>query len=156
LSLAEEKETENILFKDFIKTFDDDKIDSIVHHLNKAISPLIDCTLCGNCCKSLMINVTDDEANNLSIHLSQSREDFDNKYLEKSGTKMLMNTIPCNFLSENKCTVYEHRFAGCKEFPAMHLPYFNKRLFTTFMHYNRCPIIYNVVEKLKQLLVVNV
>ena len=62
---------------------------------------------------------------------------------------MLMNAIPCTFLKEEKCTVYAHRFAGCREFPAMHLPNFNKRLFTTFMHYSRCPIIYNVIEGLK-------
>lgn len=148
--MAELKEAENILFKDFVKKFDSDKIDSIVHDLNNIISPQIDCTSCGNCCKSLMINVTDEEANKLSDHLSQSREDFDERYLEKSGTTMLMNTIPCNFLQEKKCSVYKYRFAGCREFPAMHLPNFNKRLFTTFMHYSRCPIIFNVVESLKK------
>jgi hypothetical protein len=45
--------------------------------------------------------------------------------------------------------VYEDRFAGCREFPALHLPFFTKRLFTVMMHYSRCPIIFNVVEKLK-------
>jgi len=86
----------------------------------------------------------------LSQHLQQSRESFDEKYVEKgSNGMMLMNTIPCHFLTNNKCTVYEFRFEGCREFPAMHLPNFNKRLFTTFMHYGKCPIIYNVVEQLK-------
>ena len=102
-----------------------------------------------------MINVTEDEADRLSGHLNQSREAFDNQYLEKSHTMMLMNAIPCTFLQNDKCTVYEYRFAGCREFPAMHLPNFNKRLFTTFMHYSRCPIIYNVVEKLKELIIDN-
>jgi hypothetical protein len=58
--------------------------------------------------------------------------------------------MPCHFLNNNKCTVYDYRFAGCREFPALHLPNFTKRLFTTFMHYDRCPIIYNVVEGLKK------
>jgi len=128
---------------------DDEKVDEMVHALNEKIAPQIDCTACGNCCKSLMINVSNEEANDLSKHLNKSRKDFDEEYLEKSGDMMLMNTIPCTFLNDNKCTVYEHRFAGCREFPAMHLPHFNKRLFTTFIHYSRCPIIYNVVESLK-------
>ena len=125
------------------------EVDALVYRLNEQITPKIDCTTCGNCCKSLLINVTEEEADNLSKHLQQSREVFDNQYLEKSNTMMLMNAIPCTFLKEEKCTVYAHRFAGCREFPAMHLPNFNKRLFTTFMHYSRCPIIFNVVEGLK-------
>ena len=94
--------------------------------------------------------VDNEEADLLSNHLKQTREIFEEKYVEKgSNGLMIMNQMPCQFLSENKCTVYEQRFAGCKEFPAMHLPNFKKRLFTTFMHYNRCPIIFNVIEQLK-------
>ncbi len=97
-----------------------------------------------------MVLINDAEADNLSGHLGQSRETFDEKYLEKgSNGLMIMNRMPCHFLNDNKCTVYEHRFEGCKEFPALHLPNFKDRLFTTFMHYERCPIIFNVVEQLK-------
>ncbi len=148
--LAVERMDENSRFQDYLKRLPTEAIDAIVYSLNEEISPKIDCTSCGNCCKSLLINVTEEEADNLSMHLAQSRKDFDNQYLEKSSTMMLMNAIPCAFLKEDKCTVYEHRFAGCREFPAMHLPEFNKRLFTTFMHYSRCPIIFNVVEGLKK------
>ena len=96
-----------------------------------------------------MINVSETEADALAAHLKLTRKSFDEQNLEKGGSMMIMNTIPCNFLTNNFCSVYEYRFAGCREFPAMHLPDFNKRLFTTFMHYNRCPIIYNLIERLK-------
>lgn len=97
-----------------------------------------------------MVLINDTEADNLSRHLGQNRADFDQAYLEKgSNGLMIMNRMPCPFLSDKKCSVYEHRFEGCKEFPALHLPHFKKRLFTTFMHYERCPIIFNVVEQLK-------
>lgn len=124
----------------------------MVSYLNETISPQIDCMSCGNCCKSLMIPVSDVEADNLSQHLHQTREDFDEQYIEKgsNGMRMMINQIPCHFLSEKKCTIYEYRFEGCKEFPALHLPNFKNRLFTTFMHYQRCPIIFNVVEQLKE------
>lgn len=148
--IAAKNEQENNLFIQFLKNYDEEKLDKIVHQLNHQISPKIDCTTCGNCCKSLMINVTENEANTLAKYLNQSRDEFDHLYIEKgsSGT-MIINKIPCHFLEENKCTVYEYRFEGCKEFPAMHLPHFQQRLFTVFMHYERCPIIFNVVEKLK-------
>lgn len=97
-----------------------------------------------------MVLINDPEADNLARHLGQNREDFDQAYLEKgSNGLMIMNRMPCPFLVDRKCSVYEHRFEGCKEFPALHLPHFKKRLFTTFMHYERCPIIFNVVEQLK-------
>ena len=147
--LAKANEEENDRFRDFLKQSNSDAIDAEVLILNNNITPKIDCTKCGNCCKSLMINVSELEADNLSVHLNLSRKDFDEQNLEKGGSMMVMNAIPCAFLANNSCTVYEHRFAGCREFPAMHLPDFNKRIFTTFMHYSRCPIIYNVVEGLK-------
>jgi Fe-S-cluster containining protein len=152
-SLSIAREHENERFKMFLQQVDSGQIDSKVLELNNTITPKIDCTRCGNCCKSLMITVSDEEANVLSSALNQTRENFDEQYLEKgSNGLMLINTIPCTFLSDNKCTIYENRFAGCREFPAMHLPNFKQRLFTSFMHYNRCPIIFNVIEELKDAL----
>lgn len=141
---------ENDAFRTFLSTHDEKEIDTLVARLNTEIAPQIDCTACGNCCKSLMVNINEAEATNLAAHLQLSRESFDTKYIEKGGNgMMLLNAIPCHFLNDNKCTVYEHRFEGCKEFPALHLPGFKRRAFTTFMHYDRCPIIFNVVERLK-------
>jgi Fe-S-cluster containining protein len=150
LVAGQENELANQQFAQFLLQLDPDLVDQKVHALNSEIAPKIDCTSCGNCCKTLLININEKEADALSEHLDQTREIFDKNYLEKgmNGT-LLINAVPCHFLQENKCTVYDYRFEGCKEFPAMHLPHFNKRLFTTFMHYNRCPIIFNIVEQLK-------
>ncbi|MBN9296161.1 MAG: YkgJ family cysteine cluster protein [Filimonas sp.] len=146
------KEAENDAFKDFLRANDNEATDSIVHQLNDEVSPQIDCVSCGNCCKSLMVNVEPDEADRLAAHLQMTREAFDEEYVEKGGGfgMMIINSVPCRFLDDTKCTVYEYRFTGCKEFPALHLPHFAKRSFTTFMHYDRCPIIFNVVEGLKE------
>lgn len=146
-----DREAENDLFARNVKEMDPLVIDQMVHKLNQDISPRIDCTVCGNCCKTLLINVEEGEANRLTNHLALSRTDFDHQYLEKgSNGMMIMNAIPCSFLTEKKCSVYEYRFDGCREFPAMHLPGFSKRLFTTLMHYGRCPIIFNIVEAMKE------
>ncbi len=148
--LAAERLEENDRFALQVKANSADQMDAVVHRINKNIEQKIDCTLCGNCCRSLMINVSEAEADSLSSHLQVSRASFDDTYLEKgSNGMMLMNAIPCTFLEANRCNVYEHRFEGCREFPAMHLPGFSKRLFTTLMHYGRCPIIFNIVEEMK-------
>jgi Fe-S-cluster containining protein len=97
-----------------------------------------------------MVNIDEAEASNLAIHLGKTREEFDEAYISKGESgRMVINSIPCHFLVGNSCSVYEHRFAGCKEFPAFHIPELKKRIFTTFMHYDRCPIIFNVIENLK-------
>jgi Fe-S-cluster containining protein len=133
-----------------LRQINSQELDEAVFSLSEAISPQIDCTSCGNCCKSLMVNIDEQEANHLADHLGQTRAAFDEAYISKGESgRMVMNAIPCHFLVENSCSVYEHRFAGCREFPAFHVPDFNKRLFTTFMHYDRCPIIFNVIENLK-------
>ena len=103
-----------------------------------------------------MIVVTHEEADQLSGHLAISRSEFDDRYIEKGAHEMMIiNQMPCHFLQDKRCTVYENRFMGCREFPALSIPNFVKRLFTVFMHYDRCPIIFNVLEQLKKDLLFN-
>jgi len=150
-SIATEKESENDRFRIFLKQQDGKEVDSIVHRLNDSITPQIDCTQCGNCCKSLMINVTTDETEALATHLQLDISTVKEKYIEESeGGQMIINTIPCHFLKGTTCSIYEHRFNECREFPHLHKPHFIGRLFGTFMYYEMCPIIFNVVEQLKE------
>jgi Fe-S-cluster containining protein len=149
---AVEKDEENFYFKQFLGVRDGSEIDERVTSLNEKIAPAIDCTACGNCCKSLMINVTQPEVESLSGYLQMDVNGLKEKYIETSqeGDMMVINTIPCHFLTGATCSIYEHRFAECRDFPGLHRGNFKERLFATFMHYGRCPIIYNVVEQLKK------
>ena len=151
--IAEEKQAENDLFRDFLKQQDDEAIDSMVHALSETITSQIDCTQCGNCCKSLMINITKEETIQLSNHLQISETQLIDQYIEQSEQgQMIINTIPCHFLKGTSCSIYEHRFTECREFPHLHKPHFTGRLFGTMQYYEICPIIFNVVEKLKEAL----
>lgn len=146
------KEEENFRFREVLKSKNSNAIDELVFQLNGSISSQIDCTKCGNCCRSLMINITTADTERLAAHLQTSIKEFEEKYVERSseGTFAVMNSIPCHFLHENKCTVYEKRPEECREFPGLHRNGFTTRLFATFMHYGRCPIVYNVIEALKK------
>ena len=149
--IADEKQAENDLFRDFLKQQNDDVIDSMVHTLSETITPQIDCTQCGNCCKSLMINITKEETIQLSSHLQISETQLIDQYIEQSEQgQMIINTIPCHFLKGTTCSIYEQRFTECREFPHLHKPHFTGRLFGTMQYYEICPIIFNVVEKLKE------
>jgi uncharacterized protein len=150
LAIAEEKEEENEAFRSYLQLQDPDLIDTIVHKLHDEITPQIDCTQCGNCCKSLMINVTENEATNVAASLQQPIETFKANYIEESHQgKLIINTVPCVFLHQNKCTIYQNRFNECREFPHLHKPQFIKRLFGILYSYQICPITFNVIESLK-------
>ena len=149
--LADQREEENDHFQTFLENQDAAGIDAKVFALQAVITPQIDCRQCGNCCKTLMIEVTQPEADRVSQLLGVESEQFVSENLEKGiGQRMIMNTMPCRFLVDLSCTIYTERFAGCREFPALHLPGFTARYFTTRMHYGRCPIIFNVLEALKK------
>lgn len=144
-------EDENFDFRAWLKGFDDTALDARVHRINNTVSAAIDCTQCGNCCKTLVINVTQPEINNLGIAMGMTTEAVKEKYIEESlQGECFMNTMPCNFLSDNKCTIYPVRFTECRDFPHLHKPGFQQRLLGTIGHYGRCPIIYNVIEDLKK------
>lgn len=148
---ASQHEEENEHLRGFLKSLDSEAIDRLVQELNDTISPQIDCTACGNCCRSYMINVTPEEATDVSTHLNMALPAFKEKYLEESSEgNLIMKSIPCSFLTGNKCSVYKHRFDGCREFPHLHRPNFTGRLFGILMYYETCPIIFNVVEELKE------
>ncbi|NOU38157.1 MAG: YkgJ family cysteine cluster protein [Ferruginibacter sp.] len=148
---AEHKLDENDNFRYYLRKIDSDLLDEKVHALTKKITPQIDCTKCGACCKQLMINVTNEENVRVAKQLNLSADTFKEKYLEESlQGKMIMNTIPCHFLNDNKCTIYKDRFTECRAFPHLHENDFKRRLFGTLIHYSMCPIIYNVIEALKE------
>ena len=147
---AEQKLDENDAFRSYLQKIDSDALDETVHSINDVITPQIDCTACGGCCRQLMINVTPEENIKVAAHLNITAQTFKENYLEESlQGKLIMNTIPCHFLVDSKCTVYENRFAECRAFPHLHESNFKGRIFGTLIHYAMCPIIYNVVEELK-------
>ena len=148
---AAANEAENDRFKSYLRTLDAGELDERVHRLNAAVTPQVDCTACGNCCKTLMINVAPGEIEPVAARLQKAPREVMDVYVETSlQGHMILNTIPCPFLTGTMCSIYEDRFNECREFPSLHQPGFSTRLFPTFMHYGRCPIVYNVVEELKQ------
>lgn len=147
--LASEKELEHEALRAHLREFGPD-IDEIVIGLNKTVSAKIDCTLCGNCCRSLIIHVLPDEAERLAKRLEKSTEEIYTSYLEKGhGGEAVISRIPCHFLDGDKCSIYEDRFEDCRSFPHLDKPGFSRRIFSTLQYYGRCPIVFNVVEALK-------
>lgn len=149
-ALAKEREDENDAFRGFIRNSNGDLIDLLVQQINAVVEPAIDCTACGACCKTLMINVEPPEVERLSSRLGMAPGEFKQQYIEESlQGQLVVNQVPCHFLAGTRCSVYEDRFSECREFPHLHRKNFKDRMFGTLVHYAMCPIIFNVVEELK-------
>ena len=57
LVAGQENELANQQFAQYLLQMDPALVDQKVHALNDKIAPKIDCTACGNCCKTLLINI---------------------------------------------------------------------------------------------------
>ena len=60
---------------------------------------------------------------------------------------MFPNVPP--LLSDNCCTVYDHRPDDCRSYPHLHKDEFVFRLIQAVENCSVCPIVFNVFERLK-------
>ncbi len=147
--LGELHENENLKFRTFLKQNSDNKVDRIVHGLNREVSALIDCTTCGNCCKNLKPSITHEDLDRLANRLSITPQQIENDYTELDEGVLYFSHLPCSFLNDNKCTIYNDRPEDCRSFPHLHKEYFTSRLWGVIDNYSICPIVFNVFEELK-------
>ncbi len=143
------REDENEKFRRYLKNRSVHKTDLLVHQINDQVAPRIDCTACGNCCKELSPYLNKEDLHQLAEATRKSIEDVIAAYTEKDEEGLSFNQMPCVFLAENKCTIYQHRPETCHSFPHLHKPEFTSRLRRVMDNYAICPIIFNVIERMK-------
>lgn len=148
--LGQLREDENYRFRGYLKEQDSDEIDVIVHGLNREISGQIDCTKCGNCCRKLKPCITDQDLDILTRRLKMTLEQIEKNYTGIDEGDRYFANVPCSFLEDKKCTIYEDRPADCRSFPHLHKKDFVFRLFSVIDNYSVCPIVFNVFEALKK------
>ena len=148
-ALAALRADENERFRHFLKNRNVHKIDLLVHRLHSEIAPKIDCTVCGNCCGTLTPYLTKGDLKRLTDGTRLTTEQVIEFYTETDEHGLALRDLPCCFLIDHKCTIYEHRPETCASFPHLHQPDFNSRARRTFDNYSICPIIFNVLERLK-------
>lgn len=143
------KERENVEFRTFLKQQNSDEIDSVVHRLNWEFSEQIDCTTCGNCCKKLKPCIVDQDIERLSSRFNISVVQVKEQYAETENNELFFKVLPCSFIEDKKCTIYNDRPEVCRSFPYLHKNFFTSRLLNVIENYLICPIVFNVLEKLK-------
>ena len=140
---------ENQRFRALLKNRNVHKIDLLVHKLNAQIAPHINCTTCGNCCRTLSPYLTTEDLHHLNLATQLPVEEVITQYTETDEFGISLRHLPCCFLKDNKCTIYQHRPETCSSFPQLDKPDFISRSRSTFDNYSICPIIFNVIERMK-------
>jgi len=154
-TLAEKREKENIKFRTYLKNLDIEieELDKYVHKINTEITKQIDCTKCGNCCKTVKPILDNEDINKFAKGLKITPKELLKTYCEvnkEESNKYEFKSIPCPFLKDNKCTNYEYRPKDCQSYPHLQKEDFVFRLWGVIDNYSICPIVFNVFEILKK------
>jgi Fe-S-cluster containining protein len=150
--LSGEAKEENERFFKRLKKKPPGNMDEIVHELHDEAFQIFDCLTCANCCSSISPMMSDKDIDRLSKHLKIKPSQVIEKYMHlDEDHDYVFNQSPCPFLmADNYCLVYEHRPKACREYPHTDRRRFNQLLNLTLKNCEVCPIVYIVVEKLKE------
>jgi uncharacterized protein len=142
--LSHERDEENWEFRSWLKQYAPDDIDVLVKSLSRKYFTLIDCTQCGNCCRSLHVEFKKSELHVIAKTLGHSIETFQKKYMSEGNVNP-----PCPMLNGRLCSIYENRPDVCRSFPHLEQPEFTSRLIGVIDSVAICPIAFNAFEELK-------
>ena len=150
--LSIKRENENYSFRAFLKGKEIDKVDKIVHRLHREITAKINCQECGNCCISLVPRVKENEIAFLAELDKVTVEEFirDNLELDNFDNSLFLIHTPCRYLDGKSCSIYDNRPLECKAYPYTHRPGFVSRTLNMISNYGICPIVFNLMENLKE------
>lgn len=139
----------------FLKKLDDivpEDMPRLVKETDLSVWQDVNCMDCANCCKTMTPTFRRSDIIRISAHLGMKPRDFVEKWLFKEeDTGDWVNRIqPCQFLVDNKCSIYEVRPRDCAEFP-----HHNKRPFDAYNdtftnNVDKCPATFLLVERLRK------
>jgi uncharacterized protein len=112
----------------------------------------INCMECANCCKTMTPTYTKADIKRISAHLDMKPKEFMDKWLikEEDSGDWINKTQPCQFLADNKCSIYEVRPADCAAFPHHNkkpFDLYNETFKNNLIH---CPATLSLVDRLKK------
>ena len=152
---ARENVGEDAQFRTFLKNrlpLSNEALDVIVQETTDNVWAQIDCTTCGNCCRTFEITIDNEDIARLAARLGVSVRAFVKQYVAVEPDKTQHFSLsPCPFLGDdNRCMVYEDRPTSCRDFPHLHSGNFRQRAATMLDNSEDCPIIFNVWQRLKR------
>jgi uncharacterized protein len=127
-------------------------IDDEVYRMDEEIFSGFDCLSCANCCKTISPVFKDRDIDRISRHFRMKPGEFTSRYLflDEEGDYVL-KTSPCPFLlSDNKCSIYEHRPYACKSYPHTGSLPLTKSVELVIKNSAVCPVVHEITQRLKE------
>ncbi|MBS1772673.1 MAG: YkgJ family cysteine cluster protein [Bacteroidetes bacterium] len=124
----------------------------LVAEVDKTVWEEVDCMNCANCCKTMTPTYTRKDIVRISEHLKMTPKEFTDKWLEKDPDNgdWMNKKQPCQFLIDNKCSIYEVRPKDCAEFPHHNKKPFDMYNDTFIQNVHRCPATFMLVNRLRK------
>jgi uncharacterized protein len=152
--LAQERHDEFEVVRYMLEQDDDltdAKLDARIDEIAAPIIAAIDCTQCANCCRSLNVYLTTQDAQRLAAGIDVPIDNILTEYVDRNtaqseGEWGKFRAKPCAFLKGKLCSVYEHRPEACRLYPQF-TPDFRWVLEDMNEGAALCPIIYNVLSQ---------
>jgi len=112
----------------------------------------VHCMECANCCKTMTPTFTKADVKRISAHLDMKPKDFMDKWLvkEEDSGDWINTTQPCQFLVDNKCSIYEVRPEDCAQFPHHNKKPFDLYNDTFKNNLIHCPATLTLIDRLKK------
>ncbi len=136
------------------------KLDDIVPHdmpelvarVDAKVWQDTDCTACANCCKTMTPTYIPSDINRIAKHLGMRPAEFKAKWLKKEEESgdWVNTTQPCQFLENDKCSIYTVRPVDCAEFPHHNKKPFDAYNETFTNNLIHCPATLTLVDRLKK------
>ncbi len=149
--LARRNNDETVAFISKLKRRKPRQLDTVIHRIHNIVSEKFDCLQCANCCSSISPMITEKDIERIARHFRIKPVDIISRYLHIDEDQcFVFNDTPCPFLmKDNYCTIYDQRPKACREYPHTDRRRFYQILDITLKNRELCPIVYEVVEKLK-------
>lgn len=130
----------------------DDDLDALVDLVAAPVVAAIDCTQCANCCRSLHVYLTPQDAQRIAAGIDVPLADVETRYIDRAGAQPFgewgrLRAQPCPFLDGRLCSIYPQRPETCRTYPAF-TPDFRWVLADLIEGATLCPIIFNVLLRM--------
>ena len=152
-AMAAKKEKENYAFRTYLKSHaDPNKLDRQFLKLHRELFAKYDCNACRNCCKQYCGNLSEEDLPGCAELFGMTPEEFKAKYLRESedGTYNAIHK-PCDFLQEDgSCMLGDQKPDSCADFPYTARPDRIGSLYSIIEFAAVCPVLYEMLERLKK------